>query len=168
MAVKDEFKDRTLETRRVTRVMAGGKRFRFRSTVVIGDLRGQVGVGMGKGVDLQQSIQKARHNAKKSLVKISLKQGTIPHEVEAKFSAARVILKPARPGHGLMAGGAVRTVLNLAGVRDATAKCLGTTTNKLTTAMATIKALEMLRSGAEMKIAKQAETAPETVNAENV
>ncbi|MCL4405156.1 MAG: 30S ribosomal protein S5 [Patescibacteria group bacterium] len=144
LTVKDEFKDETLETRRVTRVMAGGKRFRFRSTVVIGDMKGRVGVGIGKGVDLQQSIQKARHNAKKSLISVALKENTIPHETYAKFSAARVILKPARLGHGLMAGGAVRIVLKLAGIRDATAKCLGTTTNKLTTAMATIKALESL------------------------
>ncbi len=143
---KDEFKDKTLETRRVTRVMAGGKRFRFRSTVVIGDLKGRVGVGMGKGIDLQQSIQKARHNAKKNLVKVPLKDGTIPHEVEFKFSAAKIIIKPARSGHGLMAGGAARIVLKLAGIRDATAKCLGTTTNKLTTAMATLGALESIRT----------------------
>lgn len=160
-APKDEFKDKTLETRRVTRVMAGGKRFRFRSTVVIGDMRGSVGVGMGKGIDLQQSIQKARHNAKRNLVKIALREGTIPHEVEAKFSAAKVILKPARSGHGLMAGGAVRIVLKLVGIRDATAKCLGTTTNKLTTAMATIKALELLRSPGEMKPVKIAEAVAE-------
>ncbi len=165
-ASKDEFKDKTLETRRVTRVMAGGKRFRFRSTVVIGDMRGRVGVGMGKGIDLQQSIQKARHNAKRALITVSLREGTIPHEVDAKFSAARVILKPARSGHGLMAGGAVRVVLKFAGVRDATAKCLGTTTNKLTTAMATIKALGMLRSAERAKVAKPAGTTAEDKEAQ--
>jgi small subunit ribosomal protein S5 len=165
---KDEFKDRTLETRRVTRVMAGGKRFRFRSTVVIGDMRGRIGVGMGKGIDLQQSIQKARNHAKKNIVKVSLREGTIPHEVEAKFSAAKVILKPARSGHGLMAGGAVRVVLTLAGIRDATAKCLGTTTNKLTTAMATIKALEMLRSSGELKSVKVADAVAENKEVDKV
>ncbi|PJC65365.1 MAG: 30S ribosomal protein S5 [Candidatus Colwellbacteria bacterium CG_4_9_14_0_2_um_filter_50_12] len=150
-ALKDEFKDRVLEIRRVTRVIAGGKRFRFRSTIVVGDMKGRIGVGMGKSIDLQQAIQKARHNAKKNVVKIVLHGGTIPHEVLAKFSAAKVILKPAREGHGLMAGGAVRIVLKLAGVRDATAKCLGTTTNKLTTAMATVEALKMLRPEKKVK-----------------
>jgi len=150
-ALKDEFKDRVLEIRRVTRVIAGGKRFRFRSTIVVGDMKGRIGVGMGKSIDLQQAIQKARHNAKKNVVKIVLHGGTIPHEVLAKFSAAKVILKPAREGHGLMAGGAVRIVLKLTGVRDATAKCLGTTTNKLTTAMATVEALKMLRPEKKVK-----------------
>ena len=150
-ALKDEFKDRVLEIRRVTRVIAGGKRFRFRSTIVVGDMKGRIGVGMGKSIDLQQAIQKARHNAKKNVVKIVLHGGTIPHEVLAKFSAAKVILKPAREGHGLMAGGAVRIVLKLAGVRDATAKCLGTTTNKLTTAMATVEALKILRPEKKVK-----------------
>jgi len=150
-ALKDEFKDRVLEIRRVTRVIAGGKRFRFRSTIVVGDMKVRIGVGMGKSIDLQQAIQKARHNAKKNVVKIVLHGGTIPHEVLAKFSAAKVILKPAREGHGLMAGGAVRIVLKLAGVRDATAKCLGTTTNKLTTAMATVEALKMLRPEKKVK-----------------
>ncbi len=156
-AVKDEFKDQVLETRRVTRVVAGGKRFRFRTTVVVGDLKGRIGVGMAKGIDLQQAIQKARQTAKRNVVKLDLRDGTIPHEVFAKFSAAKVLLKPARRGHGLMAGGSVRVVLKLAGIKDATAKCLGTTTNKLTTAMATIEALKALRSrkpkAAENKVA---------------
>jgi small subunit ribosomal protein S5 len=148
---KDEFKDKVLETRRVTRVVAGGKRFRFRTTVVVGDMKGRVGVGMAKSIDLQQAIQKSRNNAKKNVVKIAIHNGTIPHEVIAKFSAAKVMLKPARPGHGLMAGGAVRVVLELAGVKDATAKCLGTTTNKLSTAMATIEALKSMRPDKKIK-----------------
>ncbi len=160
---KDEFRDQVLETRRVTRVVAGGKRFRFRTTVVVGDLKGRVGVGMAKGLDLQQAVQKGRHDAKKNVVKIALYGGTIPHEVTAKFSAARVIIKPARPGHGLMAGGAVRVVLKLAGVRDATAKCLGTTTNKLTTALATIEALKLLRPEKKNTQNKENAAAPVTI-----
>jgi small subunit ribosomal protein S5 len=161
-AVKDEFKDHVLEIKRVTRVVAGGKRFRFRATVIVGDMKGRVGVGMAKSIDLQQAVQKGRANAKKNVVKIALRGGTILHEVYAKFSAAKVIIKPARPGHGLMAGGAVRVVLKLAGVRDATAKCLGTTTNKLTTAMATIKALKLLRPEKKMEKNKENAAAPIT------
>ncbi len=142
---QSEFKEKVIDLRRVTRVVAGGKRFRFRTTVIIGDERGRVGVGIAKGVDVAQSVEKAKVNAKKKLMIVSLRDRTIPYEVEAKFSAARVMIKPARKGHGLKAGGAVRAVLLLAGVRDATAKCLGGTKNKLTNAMATIEALKKLR-----------------------
>lgn len=142
---QSEFKEKVIDLRRVTRVVAGGKRFRFRATVIIGDEKGRVGVGIAKGVDVAQSVDKAKVNAKKKLMTVSLKDRSIPYEVEAKFSAARVMVKPARKGHGLKAGGAVRAVLLLAGVRDATAKCLGGTKNKLTNAMATIEALKKLR-----------------------
>lgn len=141
----EDFKEKVLDLRRVTRVVAGGKRFRFRVTLIIGDEKGQVGVGLGKGLDVQQSIGKAKVNARKNLFKILLKDRTIAHEVEAKFSAAHVKIKPAVNGHGLKAGGAVRVVLALAGVKDATAKCLGRTPNKLTNALATIEALKQLR-----------------------
>ena len=144
--IKDEFKDRVLDLRRVTRVVAGGKRFRFRVTVVIGDEKGQVGVGIAKGLDVASAVSKAKVRAKKNLLRVVLKDGrTIPHEVFAKYSAAKVIVKPAAEGHGLRAGGSVRFVLNLAGVKDATAKCLGRTTNPLTNAMATIEALKKLK-----------------------
>lgn len=141
-----EFKEKVLDLRRVTRVVAGGKRFRFRATVVIGDEKGRIGVGVAKGLDVAQSVDKAKHEAKKKIIFIPLKNRTIPHEVCAKFSAARVLIRPALPGRGLKAGGAARTVLLLAGVRDATAKCLGGTKNKLTNAMATLKALKGLKS----------------------
>jgi small subunit ribosomal protein S5 len=146
VAPKSDFEEQMLDLRRVTRVVAGGKRFRFRATIVIGDGKGRIGVGVAKGTDVQQAIAKSKRKAEKSLVTIPLKGGTIPHEVIAKFSAARVLIKPAPAGHGLMAGGAPRTVLKLAGIKDVTAKCLGSTTNKLTTALATVKALQMLRS----------------------
>lgn len=140
----DNFQEKVLDLRRVTRVVAGGKRFRFRTTLVIGDEKGTVGVGIGKGIDVQASIEKAKSNARKNLLKIDLKDRTIAHEIEARFSAAHVKIKPAVKGHGLKAGGAVRVVLSLAGVKDATAKCLGRTPNKLTNALATIKALKEL------------------------
>ncbi len=141
---ENDFKEKVLDLRRVTRVVAGGKRFRFRATLVIGDEKGKVGVGIGKGLDVQSAIEKAKTDAKKNILKIDLKDRTIRHEIEAKFSAAHVKIKPAVKGHGLKAGGAVRVVLSLAGIKDATAKCLGRTPNKLTNALATIKALNQL------------------------
>ncbi len=143
---KSEFKEKVLDLRRVTRVVAGGKRFRFRVTVVIGDEKGRVGVGIAKGVDVAQAVDKAKILARKNIIVVPLKDRSIPHEVEAKFSAARVIIKPAKGGHGLKAGGSVRQVLLLVGVRDATAKCLGGTKNKLTNAMAAIEALKKLKT----------------------
>ncbi len=141
-----EFKEKVIDLRRVTRVMAGGKRFKFRATVVIGNEKGTVGIGIAKGMDVMQAVDKAKIDAKKHLIILKLKGKTIPHEVEAKFSAAKVLIKPAKEGHGLKAGGSVRIVLLLVGVRDATAKCLGGTKNKLTNAMATIEALKKLKN----------------------
>ena len=143
---RDNFEEQVLDIRRVTRVTAGGKRFRFRATVIVGNGKGKVGVGVAKGTDTQAAIEKARSRAKSNLIEIKLKEHTIPHQVEAKFSAARVLIKPAVSGHGLMAGGSPRVVLHLAGIRDATAKCLGRTKNKLTNALATVEALKQIRS----------------------
>ena len=139
------YKEKVLDLRRVTRVVAGGKRMRFRVTIILGDEKGRVGVGIGKGADVAMSVAKAKNNAMKNIISLQLKGRTIPHQVEAKFSAARVVIKPAIVGHGLKAGGAVRAVLLLAGVKDATAKCLGRTPNKLTNAMATMEALKQLK-----------------------
>ncbi len=138
-------KDKVLDIRRVTRVVAGGKRFRFRVTVILGDEKGKVAVGVAKGLDVASAVSKAKNAATKNILIVALKGRTIPHEVEAKFSAARVKIKPAVEGHGLRAGGAVRVVLSLAGIKDATAKCLGRTPNKLTNALATIEALKKLK-----------------------
>ncbi len=144
---KEEFKEKVLDLRRVTRVVAGGKRFRFRATVIIGDEKGRVGVGVAKGLDVQQAVEKAKTAGKKDILKLTLKDNrTIPHEVYAKYSAAKVLIKPVTKGQGLKAGGAVRSVLALAGIKDATAKCLGRTPNKLTNALATIEALKRLKS----------------------
>jgi small subunit ribosomal protein S5 len=141
----EEFQEKTLDIRRVTRVVAGGKRFRFRVTMVIGDGRGRVGVGIAKGVDVASSIAKAKTMAKRNVITVPLKGKSIPHEVEAKYSAARIRLRPAVEGHGMRAGGAARVVLSLAGVKDVIAKSLGRTPNKLTNALATIEALKQLR-----------------------
>ncbi len=147
VAKREEFKEKVLDLRRVTRVVAGGKRFRFRVTVVLGDEKGRVGIGLAKGLDVAQSVAKAKAAAKKNIFRVNLKDGrTITHEVYAKYSAARVLIKPAGVGRGLRAGGAVRSVLALVGIKDATAKCLGRTPNKLTNAMATLEALKKLKA----------------------
>lgn len=147
-AKKEEFKEKVLDIRRVARVVAGGKRLSFRATVIIGDRKGRVGVGIGKGADVSQAISKARASAQKNMIQLELKEGrTIAHEVEAKYSAARVLIKPAKKGNGLKAGSAVRSVLYLAGIKDASAKILGRTPNKLTNALAALEALKKLKVG---------------------
>ncbi len=143
---RDDYKEEVLDLNRVTRVVAGGKRFRFQATVVVGDGKGRVGVGVGKGADVQSAVARAKLQGIKRMIDVKMKNRTISHEVQAKFSAARVIIKPAKDGHGLMAGGAVRVVLKLAGVQDVSAKCLGRTVNKLTNARAAIEALKKLRA----------------------
>ncbi|HXF43887.1 MAG TPA: 30S ribosomal protein S5 [Candidatus Paceibacterota bacterium] len=141
-----EFKEKTLEIRRVTRVVAGGKRFSFRASVVLGDMKGRVGLGVAKGLDVASAIGKAKIQAKKSMIKIPLKDDrTLFYDVEAKYGAARVRLKPARPNHGLIAGGAVRPVLELAGVRDVSAKIMGRTTSKISNARAALEALKKMK-----------------------
>ncbi len=140
---KSEFREKVLEVRRVTRVMAGGKRFSFRTTVVLGDGRGRVGIGIAKGLDVAASVEKAKRQAQKNMITIVLKDNrTVPYDVEAKYGAARVRIKPARLNHGLIAGGSARTVLEMVGVKDVSAKILGRTSNKLSNAMATIEALK--------------------------
>lgn len=141
-----EYKEKIIDLRRVTRVVAGGKRMRFRATVVLGNEKGKVGVGIAKGSDVADAVNKAKRDAKKHLISVALRDRTIPHEVEAKYSAARIRLKPARLGHGLRAGGAARSILSLAGIKDITAKVLGRTPNKLTNAMAAIEALKQLKA----------------------
>ncbi|MDD4761799.1 MAG: 30S ribosomal protein S5 [Candidatus Pacebacteria bacterium] len=142
----NDYKEKVIDLRRVARVVAGGKRFRFRATVVLGNENGKVGIGIGKGSDVQDAVNKAKTKAKKNFVLIPLNGRTINHEVEAKYSAARVLLRPAVEGHGLKAGSSVRTVLSMLGIKDITAKCLGRTANKLTNAMATIEALKKIKS----------------------
>jgi small subunit ribosomal protein S5 len=142
---KSEFNQVTLDLARVTRVTKGGKRMRFRATVVIGDGKGRVGFGTSKGVDVQASVLKATNQAKKHLITIPMERETIPHRVHAKAGAAQVIIMPAPQGSGIIAGGPVRVVLQLAGVPNAAAKILGAN-NKINNVRATMEALKMLKA----------------------
>lgn len=139
-----EFEEKVIAIDRVARVVKGGRRFRFRATVVIGDGKGRVGVGIGKGSEVMTSIAKAVSRAKRNMITVNLKGGTIPHEVNVQFSGAKVMLKPASDGTGVIAGGAVRNVVEAAGIHNLLTKSLGSS-NKVNNAYATIMALGQLR-----------------------
>lgn len=141
---RDEFEQRILEVARVTRVMAGGKRMNFRACVAIGDKKGNVGVGLGKGADVTMAVNKAVNRAKKTMINVPMKNDTIPHEVYNKMGAAKVMLKPAKKGRGVISGGVTRVILELAGVKNITTKTLGSN-NKINNARCTIEALSQLR-----------------------
>lgn len=143
---RDEFQTKLLDLARVTRVTGGGKRMSFRATVVAGDKKGKVGIGVDKGKDVSQAIEKATRIAKKNLVSVVIVDGTIPHEVEAKSGPARILLRPQKKGRGLVAGGAVRTICDLAGVKNVSSKILSGSKNKLNNARATMEALKKLRT----------------------
>ncbi len=144
---RSEFDQKVLDVRRTARVVKGGRRFSFRVAVVVGDRKGRVGVGMGKGADVSSAMQKAALAAKKRIVSVPLTAAhTISHEVEATYGAAWVILKPAREGRGLVVGGPIRVIADLAGIKSLTAKILGRTPNKLNNARATLEALKKLKS----------------------
>lgn len=142
---RTEFDSKLLDLRRVTRVSAGGKRFRFRALVIVGDKKGKVGIGVAKGLDVAQAVEKATRSAKNELIKVPIINETIPHQVEAKFSAARVLLKPQAKGRGLVAGGTVRVICTLAGIKNISSKVLSKTRNKINNAKATILALKKLK-----------------------
>lgn len=139
-----EFEQKTLELSRVTRVTKGGKRMRFRATVVVGDKKGRVGFGVAKGADVAMALDKASRQAKKRLIQVPLIKGTLPHAATAKFGAAMVMIKPAPQGTGLKCGGPTRVVLELAGVPNAVSKILGGK-NKINNVKAAFAALKMLR-----------------------
>ena len=139
-----EFEETTLSVDRVTRVVKGGRRMRFRAVVVVGNKKGKVGLGTGKGVDVQIAVRKATAAAKKHMIQVPLKEGTIPHEIDNKFKAARLRLMPAGEGTGVIAGGAVRVVLEHAGVKNVLSKRYGTN-NKLVNAQASIETLSKLK-----------------------
>src|SRR5580658_8136658 len=124
------YDERTLHIDRVARVVKGGRRFRFRALVVVGDRKHKVGIGSAKGSDVTAAVTKATDVAKKHFITVSLYKGTLPHEAEAKVSGAHILLKPASPGTGLIAGGVVRSVLEVAGVNNALSKSLGSS-NKI-------------------------------------
>lgn len=142
---KSEFEHKMIDLRRVARVETGGRRFSFRATVVAGNRRGRVGVGTAKGLDTAAAIEKALREAKKHAVSVELDDaGSVSRDVEAKFSSAKVLIRRAPEGTGLVAGSAVRTVLDFAGVRNATAKIISHTKNKINNAGAAIEALRKL------------------------
>lgn len=141
----DEFEQRIVDIARVTRVMAGGKRMRFRACVAIGDKKGKVAIGLAKGADVTLAVAKAVNQAKKDMVTVPMVNQTIPHSVDQWFGAAHVLLKPAAVGRGIIGGGIVRTILELTGVNNVTSKILGTN-NKVNNAKCVIEALKALRT----------------------
>lgn len=138
-----QFEELVINIDRVSRVVKGGRRFRFKALVVVGDRKTKVGVGVAKGADVQSAIAKATDVAKKNLVIIPIVNETIPHDNEVKFSGARVLLKPAAPGTGIIAGGVVRSIIGVTGIRNLLSKSLNST-NKVNIAYATIEALGTL------------------------
>ncbi|MFA5754805.1 MAG: 30S ribosomal protein S5 [Candidatus Paceibacterota bacterium] len=142
--VKDEFDSKLLDLARVTKVTGGGKTMRFRAVMIVGNKTGKVGVGVSKGLDVSQAIEKATKVAKKNLKDIPIANGTIPFEVEAKLGPSNVILKPQKKGKGLVAGGTIRVICSLAGIEDISSKSISRTKNKLNNARATMKALSKL------------------------
>jgi small subunit ribosomal protein S5 len=142
------FDEQMLHIDRVARVVKGGRRFRFRALVVVGDHKALVGIGIAKGADVTSAVTKANEVAKKNMIKVPLYRDTIPHDVEAKVGGSRILLKPASAGTGLIAGGVVRTILEVAGVGNVLSKSLGSS-NKANTAYATLAALKQLKPASE-------------------
>lgn len=141
---EDQVDTKLLKVRRVSRMYHGGRRMRFSAFVVVGDREGKVGIGIGKGADVAMAQKKAAEKARRSMVTVPLKGNTIPHEVTVKFKSSRVMLKPAAPGTGIVAGATVKAVAELAGVKDLLTKVIGST-NTINAAQAAINALQELR-----------------------
>lgn len=143
---RPEFDQKIISIRRVTRVMAGGRRFSFSVAMVVGDKKGKVGVGIGKAGDTQLAIDKAVRDAKKNMIVVPMnKDSHLPHDVHTKYASSEVMIMPA-PGRGLVAGSSVRTVLEMAGVKDVTAKIFSRSKNKLNNARAAVEALKLLKN----------------------
>ena len=140
---ESQYDHEVLDVARVVRVVKGGRRFRFRASVVVGDRAGKVGFGVGKSRDVQEAIQKAQNHAEKNIVSVPLKENTIPRAVFTKYKGAQVLLRPAKPGTGLIAGSVVRTVAALAGIKDIVSKTHGSA-NKLSNVRAVLKAFSSL------------------------
>ncbi len=164
MITTDEFENEIIDIRRVSKVTKGGRNLKFRVTIVIGDRKGRVGVGVGSTTEIPRAIQQAIRDAKKNLIDVPLDGGTIPHEIIGKFKAGRVLLKPAHPGTGIIAGVTVGAICRLAGIRDILTKSLGTT-NPLTLSRAAIEGLSRMRSKEEVEALRgRGEDVPVEVN----
>lgn len=142
---KDDIESKLLDLTRVTKVTGGGKNLKFRAVIVAGDKKGKVGIGVAKGLDVSQAVEKATKLARKNMKNIPIIDGTIAYEVQAKLGPSVILLKPQKKGRGLVAGGTVRVVCSLAGIQDISSKIISRTTNKLNNAKATMKALEKLK-----------------------
>ena len=147
----DAYEHSVILLRRTTKVMEGGKRMRFSAMVAIGDKKGKVGLGLGKAADPRSAIEKARRDAKKNLVRVHMINGTVPHEMEHSYKGAKIFIRPAREGTGLIAGSAVRTVLELAGIRNAAAKIYGSN-NKINNAYCTVDMLTKFKSRRDLAL----------------
>lgn len=143
---KDDFDSKLLDLARVAHTRAGGRKIGFRAVMVTGDKKGKVGAGISTGRDVALAIEKATKASKKNLIDVPIVEGTIPHDVFAKFKSAKVLLRPQRKGRGLVAGGVVRTICDLVGIENISSKIVGRTGNKLNNAQATIKALKKLKA----------------------
>ena len=159
-----QFDERTLHIDRVARVVKGGRRFRFRALVVVGDKKGKVGVGIAKGADVTAAVTKATDVAKKNMITVPMYKGTLPHEVEAKVGGAHILIKPASAGTGLIAGSVVRTMLEVAGVGNVLSKSLGSS-NKANTAYATMQALQSVVPAKNWVTTKRAHSSPTAAKA---
>ena len=144
-----EFDEVVIQIARVTKVVKGGRRLRFRATICIGNRKGKVGIGLGKSNEVTGAIQKAIAKAKKDMIEVPLDGSTIPHDIRIKSKSSDIVLLPAAPGTGLIAGGTIRKVLDLAGIKDILSKSYGTT-NKVNNTKATIEALKMLKETPKM------------------
>ncbi len=144
-----ELKETVVVTRRVSKTVKGGRIMRFAAVVVVGDQKGHVGYGIGKSAEVPEAIRKAIEDAKKNIIEVSIKGTSIPHEIIGEFGAARVLLKPASEGTGIIAGGTVRTVVDLAGIKDIRAKSLRSN-NKINVVKATFEGLKALRSAEDV------------------
>jgi small subunit ribosomal protein S5 len=142
---EEKIESKLLDLKRVAHTRAGGKKLRFRAVMVVGNKAGKVGVGVASGLDVAQAIEKATFQAKKNMIEVPIVEETIPHEVYAKYGPAKVLLKPQRKGRGVVAGGTVRIICLLAGIKNISSKNLGRTSNKMNVARATIKALKKLK-----------------------